>query len=120
VIRLLNREHQIIPTIAAENLRKLSISYLSQHENVKYEILNLAFSLNQFYAKNNYENLTIINIIFQYLITLSQFDSSILLRDLARSLKISTTISIEDESNLYKWISGKSVTNNKYPFQINK
>jgi hypothetical protein len=28
VIRLLNREHQLIPTIASENLRKLAFSFL--------------------------------------------------------------------------------------------
>ena len=45
VVRLLNRERALIPTIATENLRKLALNFTSLHESVKYEVLTLGFNL---------------------------------------------------------------------------
>ncbi|CAK75148.1 unnamed protein product (macronuclear) [Paramecium tetraurelia] len=80
VIKLLRQEIEQIPTIAAENLRKLSLNFSQQHENVKYEILLLSHQLQTIHQEQQVE------LLHQYIMTLAKFDSSLLVRDLFRTL----------------------------------
>ncbi|CAK85293.1 unnamed protein product (macronuclear) [Paramecium tetraurelia] len=95
VIKLLRQEIDQIPTIAAESLRKLSLTFSQQHENVKYEILLLSHQIQAIHQEQHIE------LLHQYIMTLAKFDSSLLVRDLFRtlskSIEFKETLVLEEE-----------------------